>query len=101
MGNIEKEPGLLVAIKEIVTQARARALKSNNSILLQMYWQIGQLIVEDEQQGKSKAVYGRAVLKQLSQQLTLEFRRALMKVISAISVSFTWLFQFVTQCVTN
>jgi hypothetical protein len=73
MGNIEKEPGLLVAIKEIVTQARARAFKSNNSILLQMYWQIGQLIVEDEQQGKSKAVYGKAVLKQLSQQLTLAF----------------------------
>jgi hypothetical protein len=29
--------------------------------------------VEDEQEGKTKAVYGKAVLKTLSRQLTLEF----------------------------
>jgi len=66
MGNIEKESGLLIAIKEIVTQAKVRTFKSNNSILLQMYWQIGRLIVEDEQQGQAKAAYGKAVLKNLS-----------------------------------
>ena len=38
-----------------------------------MYWQIGKLIVEDEQQGKAEAAYGKEVLKTLSWQLTLEF----------------------------
>ena len=38
-----------------------------------MYWEIGRIIVEDEQQGKSKAEYGKATLKNLSKQLTLEF----------------------------
>ena len=38
-----------------------------------MYWQIGHLIVEDEQHGNAKAQYGKAVLKNLAQQLTIEF----------------------------
>jgi predicted nuclease of restriction endonuclease-like (RecB) superfamily len=44
-----------------------------NSALLETYWTIGKLIIEDEQQGNSKAEYGRATLKNLAQQLTLEF----------------------------
>ncbi len=35
--------------------------------------QIGKIIVEDEQQGNAKAVYGKATLKKLAQQLTFEF----------------------------
>jgi len=38
-----------------------------------MYWEIGRIIVVDEQQGQSKAAYGKAVLKNLSSELTLEF----------------------------
>ncbi len=38
-----------------------------------MYWEIGRLIVEDEQQGKAKAEYGKATLKNLAKQLTFEF----------------------------
>ena len=60
-------------VKEIVLKAREHAFRQSNSILLQMYWQIGRLIVKDEQQGKAKAVYGKAVLKNLGRQLTLEF----------------------------
>ena len=64
---------LFVAIKEIIIQAKQIAYRSNNSILLKMYWEIGKLIVEDEQGGKAKAAYGKAVLKTLSKRLTLEF----------------------------
>ena len=42
-----------------------------NSTLLMTYWQIGQLIVEAEQQGKQRAEYGKYTLKNLSKQLTL------------------------------
>jgi predicted nuclease of restriction endonuclease-like (RecB) superfamily len=66
---------LLSDIKNVVRKAREQAFRQSNAILLQMYWEIGRLIVEDEQQGKAKAIYGKAVLKNLSQQLTLEFGR--------------------------
>jgi len=39
---------LIQQVKEIVVKAREQAFRQSNSILLQMYWQIGGLIVEDE-----------------------------------------------------
>jgi hypothetical protein len=44
-----------------------------NSTLLISYWQIGQLIVEDEQKGNERAEYGKFILKNLSKKLTFEF----------------------------
>jgi predicted nuclease of restriction endonuclease-like (RecB) superfamily len=74
--HIEK-PGdnhlLLSQVKEIVLKAREKAFRQSNAILLQMYWDIGRLIVEDEQLGKAKAAYGKSVLKKLANHLTLEF----------------------------
>jgi len=72
MNEIENT-SLLASIKEIIIKAKEVAFKSTNTILLNMYWEIGRLIVEDEQGGKAKAGYGKAVLKNLSRQLTLEF----------------------------
>ncbi|MFM2224164.1 MAG: hypothetical protein RJA07_366 [Bacteroidota bacterium] len=61
------------SIKEVIILSRQRVYRMANSALLETYWTIGQLIVEDEQQGNSKAEYGKATLKNLAQQLTLEF----------------------------
>lgn len=69
----EPNSSLFLSVRAIIAAARENAYRNANSILLQAYWQIGQLIVEDEQQGKSKAAYGGFVLKNLSKQLTLEF----------------------------
>lgn len=41
--------------------------------MVQSYWQIGRLIVEDEQQGQARAEYGKHQLEQLSKLLTAEF----------------------------
>lgn len=38
-----------------------------------MYWNIGGLIVEDEQGGQSKAAYEKGLLKNLAMALSLEF----------------------------
>jgi len=73
MDHPEKSASLLALVKEVIENARSQVYRNTNSTALKMYWQIGQLIVEDEQQGKAKAVYGQKVLKQLSLQLTLEF----------------------------
>lgn len=64
---------LFNAIKEIITQSRLRVFRIANTALLQSYWHIGKLIIEDEQQGKLRADYGKATLNTLSKQLTLEF----------------------------
>ena len=71
--NKSKSSDLFNSVKEIIVNARQHAYHSNNSILLNMYWDIGKLIVNEEQQGKAKAQYGKSVLKKLSQQLMLEF----------------------------
>ena len=63
---------LSYSIKEIIVHCRSRACRMANSVLLDGYWQIGKLIVEDEPQGKQRVGYGKAVLKNLANQLTEE-----------------------------
>lgn len=60
-------------IKDIIILSRQRVYRMANSALLETYWKIGKIIVEDEQKGNSKAKYGRATLINLAAQLTLEF----------------------------
>lgn len=47
--------------------------KSLVKTMLSTYWDIGQYIVEYEQAGKTNAVYGQELLKNLSKDLTLRF----------------------------
>ena len=72
MSNIQKDK-LFQSVREIVLEARKNVYRSSNTILLKMYWEIGRLIVDDEQKGASRAEYGKSVLKNLARQLTLEF----------------------------
>ncbi len=64
---------LVVDIKLVISQAKSQVRQTVNAAMVQAYWQIGQLIVEQEQQGGSRAQYGRAQLKQLSEVLSAEF----------------------------
>jgi predicted nuclease of restriction endonuclease-like (RecB) superfamily len=67
------QSSLFSEVKEIILQSRQRVFRIANSTLLETYWQIGKLIIENEQQGKERADYGKAVLKNLAKELTLEF----------------------------
>ncbi|MEY5049162.1 MAG: hypothetical protein RLZZ175_2521 [Bacteroidota bacterium] len=67
------QDNLFEYIRLVILHARERVFRVANSALLESYWTIGKIIVEDEQKGKSKAEYGKATLKNLSQRLTLEF----------------------------
>lgn len=73
MNQLENTNTLFQTVKEVVEKAKNLAYHSSNAIMLNMYWEVGQLIVEDEQNGKTKAIYGKATLKNLSKSLTLEF----------------------------
>ena len=52
---------LFSAIALIINQARKRATTTVNVVLLETYWQIGQLITEDERQGDKRALYGKEI----------------------------------------
>jgi predicted nuclease of restriction endonuclease-like (RecB) superfamily len=64
---------LLQSIKDVIYESRQQVYRIANAALLQSYWQIGKLIIEDEQHGQIKAKYGDSTLKTLATQLTLEF----------------------------
>ena len=64
---------LLVDIRQIISQSRESAARSINHALTLMYWHIGRVIMEDEQQGEARAGYGKALIKTLSAQLVVEY----------------------------
>lgn len=60
-------------IKKILKNARQKAYTAVNSAMVEAYWEIGRRIVEEEQQGKERAEYGKEIVKNLSKELTEEF----------------------------
>ncbi len=62
---------LLDTISDVYKQGRKAALKLVDTVLIKTNWQIGQHIVEFEQQGNPRAPYGTALLELLSKDLTL------------------------------
>ena len=60
-------------IKKILKNARQKAYTAVNSAMVEAYWEIGRRIVEEEQNGKETAEYGKEILQNLSKELTEEF----------------------------
>ena len=60
-------------IKTILKNARQKAYTAVNSAMVEAYWEIGRRIVEEEQNGKERAEYGKEILQNLSKVLTEEF----------------------------
>lgn len=63
------------SIKEILVKARRNTYRTINFEMVTAYWNIGRLIVEEEQKGKRRAGYGEYLLRKLSQHLLKEFGR--------------------------
>lgn len=88
-------------IQSIIVQAREKAVRSVNHERVLMYWKIGKIIFEEEQQGKGRAGYGEFLIKSISQELKPQFG-------SGFSVrqleryrSFTGIFQLRPHCGRN
>ena len=60
-------------IHAVLQAARSSAYRAVNTAMVQAYWQVGRLIVEHQQGGRKRAVYGAAVLDALAQRLTADF----------------------------
>jgi predicted nuclease of restriction endonuclease-like (RecB) superfamily len=60
-------------VKQIIEEARNTVYRAANFAMVQAYWHIGKLIIEEEQNGKQRAEYGSSLLKELSARLTKEY----------------------------
>ena len=62
-------------IVKLLEEARRATVRSVNAQITASYWEIGRRIVEHEQGGRSRAVYGRVLIERLARDLTKRFGR--------------------------
>ncbi len=64
---------LLQQIHSIIASSKERAIRSVDTERVLMYWQIGKVILEEEQEGKERAGYGEFLIKSLAQTLEPQY----------------------------
>lgn len=60
-------------IERLIEEARKHTVATVNTAMVYTYYEIGRMIVEDEQQGEQRAEYGKFVLKNVAEHLTRKF----------------------------
>ncbi len=73
MSELIPDKNLYNKIVELLSAARQNVVRAVNQTMVYTYYEIGRMIVEDEQHGKERAEYGKKVLKELSKRITAEF----------------------------
>jgi len=63
-------------VKQIIDEAKSKVYQTANFEMVKAYWNIGQKIVEEEQNGEGRAKYGTNLIKELSKRLTEEFGKS-------------------------
>ena len=61
------------SIKILMENARKDVAKQVNSMLVRTYWEIGRIIIEEEQKRSDRAEYGKQLLIELSKKLSKEY----------------------------
>jgi predicted nuclease of restriction endonuclease-like (RecB) superfamily len=70
---MELRKDFIHAIQSIIAAAKDRAIRSVDTERVLMYWQIGKIIFEEEQQGKDRADYGEFLIKSLANALEPQY----------------------------
>jgi hypothetical protein len=73
MTDIALSNALYTRIREILDSARANVARSVNTTQVVSNWLIGREIVEEEQRGRKRAVYGKRLLEELSARLKVDY----------------------------
>ena len=60
-------------VRRIIEESRSNAVRSVDYCRVQMYWNIGRRIFEEEQQGKDRADYGSYLVQNLANDLEPEY----------------------------
>lgn len=63
----------LKSIASVLENARKNAKAAVNFTMVYAYFEIGRMIIEEEQNGENRAAYGKQILQELSQYLTAQF----------------------------
>ena len=66
---------LIATIRSLVETARHSTTRSVNALMTATYWEIGRRIVEFEQGGRERAIYGAKLLSNLSEDLSARLGR--------------------------
>jgi len=66
-------PSIIADIKTIISIAKDKAIKIVDQERTLMYWNIGERIFQEEQQGKDRADYGSYLIQYVAQQLEPEY----------------------------
>lgn len=65
--------GILGKVIGLLNKARTEIVSNVNKTMVYTYYEIGRIIVEEEQKGKGRAEYGLQLIKELSEKLSKEF----------------------------
>lgn len=69
----KKTSNIIDDARTIINSARSSAVRSVDFCRVQMYWNLGKRIFEEEQQGKERADYGTYLVKTLAKNLEKEY----------------------------
>lgn len=75
MEQLNKSNSLYDSIKSLIEESKAQIVRNVNTTIILTYYEIGRMIVEYEQSGKSRAEYADQTLKQLGIDLTRDFEK--------------------------
>lgn len=106
MGQVlTSEQQFFADIARILQAGRKQAQQAVNTAMVQTYWQLGQRIVEQEQQGEARAEYDTALISRLSRYLGDTFGKgfsvANLKNFRQFYLTFPSFEEFATHCVAN
>jgi len=76
---MDRAKELLHQVRALRKKARITVAMGVNALQVVTNFEIGRLIVEQEQKGKNRAKYGEQIIKDLAQELSLEFGRGFSK----------------------
>ena len=63
----------LQSVSSVLENAKKNAKTAVNLAMVYAYYEIGRMIVEEEQHGENRAAYGKQLLQNLSEHLTKQF----------------------------
>lgn len=73
MDEVDLNKSFYAQIVELLQSSREKVIYTINQTMVTSYFQIGKMVIEEEQNGNERAKYGENLLKELSKVLTKEF----------------------------
>lgn len=101
--DLTNEQRFFADVAQILQAGRSQAYRAINTEMVHTYWHLGQRIVEEEQQGQTRAEYGQALIRKLSRYLGEHFGQgfsvANLKNFRQFYLTFPSLEEIATHCV--